>query len=139
MCGPDGGAGIEGVRSLRGGLEEIVEGTRDRSGAMLQPRQMARHIGADAQTLTRGRAMADGSVHLLAAEHEFNGPIHQARGHNAEDLRSRDQALAAKAAAEERAANMDVLGWNTKQSGNARLCQSKTLAWRVDGELIAIP
>src|SRR5262249_53462297 len=100
---------------------------------------MAGIVDTHAQALTSGRAMADGTVHLLAAEHELDGPINQARRHDAENLRSRDQALAAEAAAEERAADMNVCGWNAKQASDARLRQSKALAWRVNCEPVAVP
>src|SRR5215813_5698127 len=83
--------------------------------------------------------MADGAVHLLPAENELDVPSGQTRRHDAEDLRSRDQALTAEASAEERAADMDVCGRDAKQPGDARLRQSKALARRVDGELVAVP
>src|SRR5215470_6781153 len=100
---------------------------------------MAGIVDTHAQALTSGRAMTDGTVHLLAAEHELDGPINHARGHDAENLRPRDQALAAEAAAEERAADMNVCGWNAKQASDARLRQSKALAWRVNCEPVAVP
>src|SRR5262249_21842607 len=91
----------------------------------------------EAQTLARRGAMADGTIHLLAAEHELNGPVDQARRHDAQHLRSRDQALASEAAAEERAADMDMIGRNSEQASNPRRRQREAVSWSADGELVA--
>ena len=50
-----------------------------------------------------------------------------------------DQALGAEAAAEERAADMDVLRRDAEQSGDPPLRHGEALARRIDRERIAVP
>ena len=137
--GGDGRAGIERVRDVGGRLEEIVERARRGLGVMVDRRQRAVAVGAQAQRLPRRRAMADRAVHLLAAQHQLDRPADQPRRHDAENLRPGDQALGAEAAAEERAADMDVLRRDAEQAGDAALRHRQALARRVDRQPVAVP
>ena len=137
-CG-DGGAGIERVRDLRGGLEEIVEAARCRPGVVVDRRQPALTVGGDAEALASRCAMAYGAIHLLAAQHQLDWPADQPGRQNAEQLRPGDEALGAEAAAEERAANMDIPWWHAEQSSDPRLGHGEALARRIDRQCVAVP
>src|SRR5712675_215769 len=100
-------------------------------------RAVARH--AEAQPLARGWTMADRPVHLVAAQHKLDRASHQPGGENAENLWPGDQALRAEAAAEERAANMDLFRRKAEEPGDAAASHFQSLARRVDRQRIAVP
>ena len=54
-------------------------------------------------------------------------------------LRTGDEAFRTEAATQERAADLDVLGRNAEQFGNACLRHRQALARRIDGQRVAIP
>ena len=83
--------------------------------------------------------MANGSVKLLPFQHELDRPAHEPRRQNSKNLRPGDQALAAKAAAQERAANLNLLGGNPEETRNAPQCHGEALARRIDDEGVALP
>ena len=86
---------------------EIITETDAR---VLDRGETAVRVGAHAQPLPARRAMADGTEHLLTPQHQFHRPPGQFRGEDAEHLRALEQALAAETAAEERAADVDLVG-----------------------------
>src|SRR5579871_3779435 len=108
MGGPDRGTRKQRVRGIGRALVEIIEAAGQNPGLMLDRRQPASRVGAEAQPLPARGAMADRTIHLVATKHELHGPADQACGHDAENLRAREQALAAEAAAEEWAADVDI-------------------------------
>ena len=65
-------AGVERVRGVGGGLEEVVERARRGLGVVVDRGQRAVGVGADAQRLPGRRAVADGAVHLLAPQHQLD-------------------------------------------------------------------
>ena len=83
--------------------------------------------------------MADGTEHLLAAQHELDRAVDQFGRHDAEYLRAGNHAFRAEAAAEERAADEDVLGRDAEQAGDAGLRHRHALARRIDLEMVAVP
>src|SRR5258708_36244279 len=101
--------------------------------------QPAVAVGADTEPLAGGRTMAHRTVHVLAAQHELDRLADQSGRHDAEDLRPGDQALAAEAAAQEGAANMDLLRGDAEEPRDPPLSQGEALAWRIDGQRIAAP
>src|SRR5262245_23422390 len=139
MRGRDGGAPIERVGSVGSRLEEVVERTRDRLGVMIEREQIAILVGAQAQGLPRRRPVAYRTEHLFTTQDELDWPSHSASRDGAENLRSGDEAFAAKAAAEKRAANVNVVGRYSEQAGKPRLRDRETLARRIDRQGIAIP
>ena len=139
MRGGDGRAGVKRMRGVGGRLEEIVEGARCGLGVMIDRGQQAVAVGADAKPLAGGRAMADRAVHLFAAQHELDRPADQSSRHDAEDLRPGDQALGAEAAAEEGAADMNLLRGDAEQSRDPPLGHGEALARRIDRQRVAVP
>src|SRR6266446_65997 len=109
MRGRDGGARIQRVRNIGRRLEKIVERARHRLSAMIERSQSAVTIGAETQGLPRRRAVPYRTEHLLAAQHKFDRPARDAGSDDAKNLRSGDEALAAEAAAQKRAANVNRL------------------------------
>ena len=77
------------------------------------------------QPLPRRRTVADRAVHLLAAQHELDRPADQPRRHDAEDLRPGHQPLRAEAAAEERAADLDLVRRDAEQPGEPRRASAR--------------
>ena len=106
---------------------------------MIDRRQRAVGIGAELHRLARGAAVADRAVHVLAAQHQLDRAAHQLGRHDAEDLRTGHQALGAESTAEERGAHVDVLRLETKQAGDAPLCDRHALARRVEEQRLAVP
>ena len=106
---------------------------------MIERGQRAVAADAQAQPLARRRAMADRAVHLVAAQHQLDRPPDQPGGEDAQDLRPGDQALRAEAAAEERAADKDLLRRDAEQPGDAAARHHQALARRVDRQRIAVP
>src|SRR6478672_9397080 len=109
MRGRDGGARIKSVGNVGGRLEKIVERARHRLGVMVERGERALTIGAETQGLPRRRAVPYRTEHLLAAQHKFDRPARDAGTDYAKNLRSGDEALAAEAAAQKRAANVNRL------------------------------
>ena len=120
-------------------FDEIVERAGGGLGVVAQRRQPALLVGAHAQRLPGGGAVPDGAEHLLSPQHQLDRAADEAGGHDAEDLRPLDQPLRPEAAAEERAADVDALGRNAEQPGDASLCHRHALARRVDGQGVAVP
>ncbi len=139
MRGLDGGTGIERVGRIGRRLEEIVERARCGLGVMIERGQTALAVGADAKPLPGRRAMADRAVHLLAAQHQLDGSSDQSGRHDAENLRPGDQALGAEAAAEERAADMNLVRRDAEQSRDPSYRHRHALARRIDRERVAVP
>ena len=131
--------GIERLRSSRRRLEEVVECARSGFGIVRERRQLAVLVGADAQRLPRRRPMTDRTEHLFARQHELDRPPGHARGHDAEHLRPCNEALAAEAAAEKRTADLNPVGRNAEQFGDALLRPDDPLARHIDRELVAVP
>jgi hypothetical protein len=92
MRGGDG-ARVERMRGVGGRLEEIIEAARRRFGVMIDRGQQAVTVGANAKPLPGGRTMADGAIHVFAAQHELDRPADQSSRHDAEDLWPGDQAF----------------------------------------------
>ena len=135
----DGRARIKRMRSVGRRLEEVVEGARRRLRPMIERRQLAVDVGTHPQGLPRRSPVSHRAVHLLATEHQLDRLSHHAGRHDAENLRSRDEAFGAEAAAEERTADVDLVGRDAEKSGEASLRHGKTLARRIDRERIAVP
>jgi hypothetical protein len=106
---------------------------------MIDRGQQSVAVDADAQPLAGGRAMAHRAVQVFTAQYELDRPADQPRRHDTENLRSRDQAFRAEAASEERAANMNLVRRDAKQSGDAALRHRESLARRIDRQRIAVP
>ena len=102
-------------------------------------RQRALAVGAQAERLARRRPMADRAVHLFAAQHQLHRPPDQAGGEDAQHLRPRNHALGTEAATQERAADQDVVRRDPEQPGNPPLRPGQALARRVDREAVAVP
>ena len=83
--------------------------------------------------------MADRPVHLVAPQHELDRAPDQPGGENAEDLRAGDHPLRAEAAAQERAADMDLFRRQAEQAGEAAARHLQALARRVDRQRLAVP
>jgi hypothetical protein len=83
--------------------------------------------------------MAYRAVHVLTAQHEFHGLADQLRRQDAEDLRPGEKAFRAEAAAEVRAANMDLVRRDAEQPGDSSLRHRKALARRIDRQRVAVP
>src|ERR1700756_4574457 len=98
---------------------------------MIDCDQLAVLVGAPAQGLPRRRPVADRTVHLLAPQHELDRLSNHAGREDAENLRSGDQAFAAEAAAEERAADVNVIRRDSEQAGKTPLRNGETLARRI--------
>src|SRR5215472_1672845 len=99
---------------------------------MIERGQGAVPIGAETQGLPRRRAMPDRTEHLLAAQHELDRPARDAGRDGAENLRSGDEAFAAEPAAEERAANVNLVRRDAEHGGKTRPRHRETLARRID-------
>src|SRR4029077_4684722 len=125
--------------NVGGRLEEIVERAGRRLGVMIERGQSAVTIGAETQGLPRRRTMPYRTEHLLAAQHELDRPARDARSDDAENLRSRDEAFAAEAAAQEWAADVNRRRRQVEHCGQTRLRPSEALARRIDRERIAFP
>src|SRR6202048_2063532 len=97
------------MRGVGGRLEEIVESARCDLRVMIDRGQQAVAVRPDAKPLAGGRTMAHRTVHVFTAQHELDRPPDQSGRQDAEDLRSRDQALRSEAASEKRAANMNLV------------------------------
>ena len=106
---------------------------------MIERSQLALTIGTHSQCLPRGCPVSHRTKHLLAAEHQLDRLSNHPGGDDAENLRSGDQAFGPEPAAEEWATDVDLVRGDPEKSGQARLRQRKTLAWRIDGEPIAVP
>ena len=76
--------------------------------------------------------MADRPVHLVAAQHQLDRPPDHPGGEDAQHLRPGDHALRAEAAAEEGAADMDLLRREAEQPGDAAARHLQALARHVD-------
>src|SRR6516165_8476384 len=109
MRGRDGGARIKSVRYVGGRLKEIVERARHSLGVMIERLQSTVTISAETQGLPRRCAVSYRTKHLLAAQHELDRPARDPGSDDAKNLRSRDEAFAAEAAAQERTANVNRL------------------------------
>src|SRR6266849_1873429 len=120
------------MRNVARGLEEVVEGARRRPGSVIKRCQLAVMIGTHTQGLPRWSPVSHGTEHLLPTEHQLDRPSHHAGRHDAENLRSGDQAFGAEAAAQERTADVDLVWGNPEKSGETPLRHGKTLARRVD-------
>ena len=132
-------AGIEIVRSVGRGFDELVEAAGHRDRVMLQRGEPAVGIHSQAQTLLRGAAVADGPEHLVARQHQLDRPPKHARGKNGQDVRAVHDRLRAEAAAEEGAAQKHVLGRNAEKGRKPRLGHRDCLVRRVDGQPVAVP
>ena len=139
MRGGDGGTGVERVRGVGGGFEEIVKAARHGLRVMIDRGQPPIGIDADLKPLPGGRAMADRPVHLLAAQHQLDRPADQPGGQDAEHLRPGDHALRSEAAAEKRTANLDLVGRDAEQPRDPALRHRQALARRIDRQGIALP
>ena len=91
-------------------LEEIVERAGDDLGVMVDGGEPVIAVHAHTQSLAGGRAMAHRAVHVFTAQHQLDRFADQLRRQDAEQLRSRDEAFRAEAAAEIGAADMNLLG-----------------------------
>ena len=135
----DGRAGVERVADLDRGLEEIVEAARGRPHMVVDRRQRALAVGAEAERLACRRSMADRAVHLFPAQHQLHRPPDQAGGQDAQNLRPRDHALGAEPATQEGAADQDVLRRDPEQPGDPLLRPGQALARRVHQETVTVP
>ncbi len=106
---------------------------------MVEGRQHALAVHADAQRLPRRWSMADGPVHLVAAKHQLDRSADQPGRQNAEDLRPGDEALGAEPTAQKGAADVDVLRRDAEEPGDPCLRHGHALAGHIDGEPVAVP
>ena len=106
---------------------------------MIERDQRAVAVGAKTQGLPRRRAVAHRTEHLVAPEHELDWSAHGAGGNGTENLRSGHQTFGAEAAAEERTADVNLIGRYAEQSGKTPLRHRHTLTRRIDRERIALP
>ena len=106
---------------------------------MIERGQLAAAVRAHAQGLPRRSPVSHRAVHLLAAQHQLDRLSHHTRGDDAENLRPGDEALGAEAAAEERTADVDLVGRDPEQFRDAPLRHDEALARRVDRERVAVP
>ena len=109
MRGGDGGARIERVRNVGGRLEEIVERARRRLGVMIERGQRRRHRrcrGARSAASARDGRPAE---HLLAAQHQLDRPADQRAAMTPSTCGPEIMPFAAEAAAEKRAADVDLV------------------------------
>src|SRR6266699_3857244 len=106
------------MRGVGRRLVEIVEAGGGDLVVMIDRGKRAIAGGADAQPLAARRTKPDRPVHVLTAQHELDRPSDQPRRQNAENLWSGNQPFRAEAAAEIRAANMDLAGRDAEQAGN---------------------
>ena len=109
MRGGDGRARVKRMRGVGGRLEEVVEAARHGLGVMIDRGQQAVAVGANAKPLPGGRAVADGAIHVFAAQHELDRPADHSSRHDAEDLWPGDQAFRSEAATQEGAADMNLV------------------------------
>ncbi len=101
--------------------------------------ELALVVGAEPHRLAGRGAMADGTEHLVAPQHQLHRPARHPGRHDAEDLRALHQRLRAEAAAQEGRADQDVGGVQAEQLRDAALAHGEGLAGRVDDELVAVP
>ena len=135
----DSRAGVERVADLDSGLEEIVEAARGCPHMVVDRRQRAVAVGAEAERLACRRSMADRAVHLFPAQHQLHRPPDQAGGQDAQHLRPRDHALGAEAATQEGAADQDILRRDPEQPGDPPHCPGQALARRVHQKTVTVP
>ena len=102
-------------------------------------RQRALAVGAQAERLARRRSMADRAVHLFPAQHQLHRPPDQAGGQDAQHLRPGNHALGAEPAAQKRAADQDVLRRDPEQPGDPPLRPGQALARRVHQKTVTVP
>ena len=133
------GRGIKRVGDVAGRLMKVVERAAGRLGMVAQCRQLPGIIGPHGKTLLGRRAMPDGAEHLLAPQHQLHRTAHQPRSHDAQDLRPREHALGPKAAAQIRAADVNVLGRDAEQPGDPPAGHRHRLAGRIQLQLVSIP
>src|SRR6267154_4963138 len=127
------------MRGVGGRFVEIVERARYRLGVVVDRGEPAIAVDADAKRLPGRRAVADRTVHMFTAQHELDRLADQPRRQDAKDLRSGNQSLGAEAAAEVRAADMDLVRRDAEQPRDPSLRHGETLARRVNRQAVAIP
>src|SRR6202034_2514790 len=108
-------ARVERMRGVGGRFEEVVEAARRRLGVMIDRGQQAVVVSANAKPLAGGRAMADGAIHVFTAQHQLDRPADQSSRHDAEYLWPGDQAFRSEAAAQEGAADVNLVRRNAEQ------------------------
>ncbi len=139
IAGGEGRRCIKCMTSIAAWLIKIVETARRGQGVVVEGGQGAILRSADAEALARFSPVPHRPEHLLAAQDQLNGPVHQPRRQDPEHLRPLYDALAAEAAAQIRTADEDVVGRDAEQCGQAHLCHGHALARRVQNEAVAVP
>src|ERR1700756_1435920 len=106
---------------------------------MIDRGKLAVAASADAQALAARRTMADRAEHLLATQYELYRSVDQLCRQDAKHDRAGDQPLAAKTAAEEGTADVDVGRRKTQKARDPPPRQRKALCRRIDRETVAVP
>ena len=135
-------ARIERMRDVGGGLEEVVEACstpswRDGRCSASARRRRPRRCRSVCRV---GARWPTGPYICSRRSTSLTGLADEARRQDAEHLRPGHEALGAEAAAEERAADVDVLRAGCRTSpASAPLRHGEALARRVDGQRVAVP
>jgi hypothetical protein len=73
----------------------------------------------DPQRLAGRWTVADRSVHLVPAKHQLDRSADQPGRHDSQQLRTGHHGFRTEPTAQERATDMDILQWNSEQTGDA--------------------